>query len=76
MKRMIPWKQALITALAVYPLLLFFEWFVKQILPVDQMDRRAVLFVVVALIATSMVFVIMPLLVKLLGPWLFKNNNN
>ncbi|WP_298794848.1 hypothetical protein [uncultured Allomuricauda sp.] len=76
MKQMIPWKQTLITALAVYPLLLFFEWAVKQILPVHQMDRRAVLFIVVVMIATSMVFVVMPLMIKLFGRWLFKNNNN
>ncbi len=76
MEQIIPWKQALVTSLAVYPLLLFFEWLVKQILPVQYIDRKVTLFIVVIMIATSMVFVVMPVLVKLLRPWLFKNKNN
>lgn len=68
----IPWKQALVTALGVYPLLLSYEWLVKVILPVHLMDRRLTLLIVVIMIANTMVFLVMPLLIKLLGPWLFK----
>lgn len=70
--RMVRWKQTLATALGVYPLLLAYEWLVKQILPVQLIDRRVTLLIVVLLIATSMVFLVMPLLTKVLGPWLFK----
>ena len=69
---MIPWKQALITALGVYPLLLSYEWLVKQLLPVQEMDRRLTLLIVVLLIATTMVFLVMPIMIKLIGNWLFK----
>ncbi len=70
--RMVPWKQALVTTLGVYPLLLFFEWFIKQILPVHLIDRRVTLLLVVLMIASTMVFLVMPLVIKFLGPWLFK----
>lgn len=73
--RMVPWKQAIITAVGVYPLLLSYEWLVKEILPVELMGRRLTLFIVVILIATTMVFLVMPLLVRILGPWLFKKQN-
>lgn len=72
--RMVPWKQALVTAFGVYPLLLTYEWLVKTVLPVQQMDRRVILLIVVMLIASTMVFLVMPLIIRLLGPWLFKNN--
>lgn len=71
--RMVPWKQALITAAGVYPLLLSYEWLVKYILPVQLIDRRITLLIVVLMIAATMVFLIMPLLIKILGTWLFKN---
>lgn len=67
-----PWKQAIITVAGVYPLLLSYEWLAKQILPVEVMDRRVTLLIVVIMIASTMVFLLMPLLVKLLGRWLFK----
>lgn len=70
--RMIPWKQALITAIGVYPLLLTYEWLVKQLLPVQEMDRRLTLLIVVLMIATTMVFLVMPVMIKLFGSWLFK----
>ena len=70
---MTPWKQAFITAAGVYPLLLTYEWMVKQILPVEQIDRRITLLIVVLMIASTMVFLVMPLLIRILGNWLFKN---
>ncbi len=73
---MVPWKQALVTAVGVYPLLLLYEWLVKQILPVQHMDRRINLLIVVLLIATTMVFLVMPLLTKILGPWLYKKQSS
>ncbi len=72
MPRMVPWKQALVTAGGVYPLLLTFEWLAKQFLPVQQMDRRITLLIVVAMIASTMVFLVMPLLIKMLSRWLYK----
>lgn len=71
-QRMVPWKQAIVTAFGVYPLLLTYEWLVKLILPVELMDRRLTLFIVVILIATTMVFLVMPLLARILRSWLFK----
>ena len=73
--KMVPWKQALVTALGVYPLLLSYEWLVKWVLPVRHLDRLVTLLIVVVLIATTMVFLIMPLSIKVLGPWLFKKTN-
>ena len=73
--KMVPWKQALVTALGVYPLLLSYEWLVKLVLPVQLMDRRLTLLIVVMMIATTMVFLVMPLLIRLLGPWLFKKQS-
>jgi antibiotic biosynthesis monooxygenase (ABM) superfamily enzyme len=70
--QIVPWKQALVNAMGVYPLLFFYEWLVKQLLPVHLIDRQIILLIVVLMIATSMVFIVMPLLVKTLGPWLFK----
>ncbi|SHG16376.1 hypothetical protein [Flagellimonas flava] len=74
--RMIPWKQALVTAAGVYPLLLTYEWLVKQILPLHHIDRRITLLIVVLMISISMVFMVMPFMLKILGPWLFKNKIN
>ncbi|MEX0291062.1 MAG: hypothetical protein AB3N14_18305 [Flavobacteriaceae bacterium] len=74
--KMTPWKQALVTALGVYPLLLTYEWLVKQILPVHLIDRRVTLLIVVLMIATTMVFLVMPILVKILSPWLFKKHTS
>ncbi|SHJ19694.1 hypothetical protein SAMN04488508_106199 [Aquimarina spongiae] len=71
-KRMIPWKQALVTALGVYPLLLSYEWVIAQVLPVQEMDRRITLLIIVVMIATTMVFLVMPMLIKILGSWLFQ----
>lgn len=76
MKQMIQWKQALVTAIGVYPLLLFYEWLIKQILPVQLMDQAVTLFIVVLMITSTMVFVVMPLFTKLLGQWLYKNSKN
>ena len=69
---MIPWKPAMVTALGVYPLLLSYEWLVKMVLPVHLIDRRLTLLIVVIMIANTMVFLVMPLLIRLLGSWLFK----
>jgi len=71
-KRMTPWKRALITALGVYPLLLSYELVVAQVLPVQEMDRRITLLIIVIMIATTMVFLVMPILIKVLGSWLFQ----
>lgn len=76
MLRMVPWKQALVTATGVYPLLLSYEWLVKQLLPVQQIDRRITLLIVVLLIASTMVFLVMPVFIKILGPWLFKKQSH
>jgi antibiotic biosynthesis monooxygenase (ABM) superfamily enzyme len=70
--RMVPWKQALVTVIGVYPLLLSYEWLAKQILPVQHLDRRITLLIIVFMIATTMVFLVMPFVVKILGRWLFK----
>ena len=72
---MIPWKQALITAAGVYPLLLTYEWLVKYLLPVENIDRRITLLIVVVMIATTMVYLVMPLLIRILKNWLFNINN-
>lgn len=74
--QMVPWKQSLITAVGVYPLLLTYEWLVKQILPLHHVDRRLTLLIVVLMISISMVFLVMPFMLKVLGHWLFKNKIN
>ena len=71
-ERMILWKQALVTALGVYPLLLSYEWVIAQVLPVQEMDRRITLLIIVVMIATTMVFLVMPMLIKIFGSWLFQ----
>ncbi|MFK5974555.1 MAG: hypothetical protein QM485_14910 [Flavobacteriaceae bacterium] len=72
MPKPIYWKQVLITTLSVYPLLIGSTWFLKQIFPMEELAQEAAIFFTVAMVASLMVFPVMPLIMKFLGSWPYK----
>ncbi len=74
MKRQQPiyWKQVLVTTFTVYPLILAASWFLNLLFPMQVLKPEVAIFFTVAVVASVMVFPIMPLITKLLGSWLHK----
>lgn len=66
------WKQVLITTLTVYPLLMGATWFLNSVFPIQEIKQEAVMFFTVAIVASLMVFPVMPLTMKLIGSWIYK----
>ncbi len=71
-QRPIYWKQVLITTLTVYPLLMGATWFLKAVFPMQELQQEVTIFFTVAMVASLMVFPVMPFIMKLLGSWLYK----
>ncbi len=71
-QRPVYWKQVLITTLTVYPLLMGATWILKSVFPMQELKQEVSIFFTVAMVASLMVFPVMPLMMKLLGSWLNK----
>ena len=71
--KMVPWKQTVVTAGGVYPLLLLYEWLIRQIVPAGVVDIRILMLIIVILVAATMVLLVMPAVIKLTGKWLFNS---
>lgn len=72
-QRPIYWKQVLITTFTVYPLLMIIQWLLSLLSPMQNVPKELTVLIAVFAVASLMVFPIMPLTMKLLGSWLYKN---
>lgn len=68
------WKQVLITTLAVYPLLIAAGWFLKLIFPMEELKPEIAIFFTVVVVASLMVFPVMPFIMKYVGAWMHKRS--
>lgn len=68
--RPIYWKQVLLSTFTVYPLLLLVSWFLRFLFPMQDLKPEIATFFAVLGVASLMVFPVMPLAMKFLGPWL------
>ena len=66
------WKQVLITTFTVYPLLMIIQWLLNLLTPMQSVPKELAVLIAVFVVATLMVFPIMPLTMKLVGSWLYK----
>ena len=66
------WKQVMMTTFTVYPLILTAQWFLNLLFPMQVLMPEVALFIGVTVVASLLVFPIMPLVTKFLGPWLYK----
>ena len=66
------WKQVIVTTFTVYPLILASDWFLKSLFPMKIFEPEVAILFTVALVASLMVFPVMPFITKLLGSWLHK----
>jgi len=66
------WKQVLITTSAVYPLLLLAGWFLRLVFPMEVLKQEVTIFFMVLVVASLMVFPVMPFIMKFVGPWMHK----
>ena len=71
-QRPVYWKQVLVTTFTVYPLLMGITWLMKSVFPMQGVKIEIATFFAVVAVASLMVFPVMPLTMKLLGPWLHK----
>lgn len=66
------WKQVLLSTFTVYPLLLLVSWLLRSLFPMQDLNPEIATFFAVLGVASLMVFPVMPLALKFLGPWLHK----
>ncbi len=66
------WKQVLVTTFTVYPLLMGIQWLLNLLFPMQLLKTEIAIFLAVAMVASLMVFPVMPFIMKRLGPWLHK----
>ena len=71
-QRPIYWKQVLITTFTVYPLLMIIQWLLNLLSPMQSVPKELAVLIAVFAVASLMVFPVMPITMKLLGPWLYK----
>ena len=64
------WKQVLVTTFTVYPLLLTASWFIKSVFPMHLLRPEIAMFFTVAVVASLMVFPVLPFITKVAGPWM------
>ncbi|MEK6155475.1 hypothetical protein WIW50_19615 [Flavobacteriaceae bacterium 3-367] len=72
MIRPVYWKQVLVTATTVYPMILAMSWLLKQLFPMHLLDPKVALMITVYLVVSVVVFPIMPFLMCYLGAWMQK----
>lgn len=72
-QRPVYWKQVLLTIFTVYPLLMGITWLMKSVFPMQGVKTEIATFFAVVAVASLMVFPVMPLAMKFLGPWLHKS---
>lgn len=68
--RPVYWKQVLLTTFTVYPLLLGVTALLKLLAPMQSLQPELATLLAVLIVASLMVFPVMPLAMKLLGTWL------
>ena len=66
------WKQVLVTTFTVYPLLMAIQWLLKLLFPMQLIYPALAILIAVAVVASLMVFPVMPLVMKVIGPWMHK----
>ena len=66
------WKQVLITTFTVYPLLMIIEWLLNLLTPMQSVPKEFAVLIAVFAVASLMVFPVMPLMMRVLGSWLYK----
>ena len=64
------WKQVFVTIITVYPLILGAELFLNFLFPMHLLEPKISIFFIVVIVATLMVYPVMPFVNKLLGNWL------
>ena len=66
------WKQVLVTTFTVYPLLMATQWLLKLLFPMQLVSQEMATLIAVAVVASLMVFPVMPLVMKIIGSWMHK----
>ena len=72
LQRPVYWKQVLITTFTVYPLLMTIQWLLNLLSPMQSVPKELAALIAVFAVASLMVFPVMPIVMKLLGSWLYK----
>ena len=66
------WKQVLVTTFTVFPLLMAIQWLLKLMFPMQLVSQELATLIAVAVVASLMVFPVMPLIMKIIGSWMYK----
>jgi len=66
------WKQVLVTIFTVYPLILGADLFLNLFFPMHLLKPQIAIFFTVLIVATLMVYPVMPFVTKHIGSWLHK----
>ncbi|PWJ45014.1 hypothetical protein [Sediminitomix flava] len=64
------WKQVLVTIFTVYPLILIADWILTLFLPMRSFPPQFSVFLTVVVVASLMVYPVMPWVKRLLGNWM------